>query len=309
MERKFDAPAYINRIGERLVLEFEDAGQATTPSLVGEAREVPVREQLEQILPRGIAVGSGCVIDSYGNTSQQTDVILYERDICPIFCVNNTLETTYYPCEGVIAVGEIKSSLNTATLEDSFAKIASVKRLRRHIVTFPGNLEFLPTGERMIKYRSYGSKVGPSTIQAEAFDQDNDEYSQIFGFVLSGKLELNPLTLLIKFAELVNETGDTLSPNIVVTLKDGLLYPYNKSAKQKQFSAQTATDFVYDAVAGFRLLIGWIYHAYQVCKTSDSEAFQQYWTESDPSNRYGLSVPKDGIKSHDLDSDSHVESV
>ena len=118
MERKFDAPAYIDRIGERLVFEFEGAGQATTPSLVGGAREVPVREQLEQILPRGIAVGSGCVIDSYGNASQQTDVILYERDICPVFCVNNTPETTYYPCEGVIAVGEIKSSLNTTTLED-----------------------------------------------------------------------------------------------------------------------------------------------------------------------------------------------
>ena len=44
MERKFDAPAYIDRIGERLVFEFENAAQATTPSLVGEAREVPVRE-------------------------------------------------------------------------------------------------------------------------------------------------------------------------------------------------------------------------------------------------------------------------
>jgi len=160
MERKFDAPAYIDRVGERLVLEFEDAGQATTPSLVGGAREVPVRDQLEQILPRGIAVGSGCVIDSHGNASQQTDVILYERDICPVFSINNTPETTYYPCEGVIAVGEIKSSLNTTTLEDSFAKISSVKRLRRHIVTFPGNLEFLPSGERMISYRNYGSNTG-----------------------------------------------------------------------------------------------------------------------------------------------------
>ena len=169
-----------------------------------------------------------------GTLVSKTDVILYERDICPVFSVNNTPETTYYPCEGVIAIGEIKSSLNTAPLKDSFAKTASVKSLRRHIVPFPGNLEFLPTEERVISYRHYGSKVGPPVITTEAFDQDNDEYSQIFGFVLSGKLELNPQTLLAKFVELVSKTGDQLSPNIVVTLKDGLLYPYNENTKQSQ---------------------------------------------------------------------------
>ena len=293
MERKFDAPAYIDRIGERLVFEFKGAGQATTPSLVGEAREVPVREQLEQILPRGIAVGSGCVIDSYGNASQQIDVILYERDICPVFCVNNTPETTYYPCEGVIAVGEIKSSLNTATLEDSFAKIASVKRLRRHVVPFPGNLEFLPSGGRMIKYRNYGSNIVPSVIRPDALDQDNDEFSQIFGFVLSGKLDLNPLTLLEKFVQLVYETGDVLSPNIVVTLSDGVLYPYIKSKNQNQFSAQTASDFAYFPTnTGFRLLVRWIQLAYRSCKTSAPEVFDRYFIESDPLSSHGISEPK-----------------
>ena len=292
MKQAFDANAYIDRIGERLIFEFEGAGEATTPSLVGEAREVPVREQLEQILPRGIAVGSGCVIDSYGNTSQQTDVILYERDICPVFCVNNTPETTYYPCEGVIAVGEIKSSLNTATLEDSFAKIASVKKLRRHIVPFPGNLEFLPSGERMISYRNYGSNAGPSITRANSFDQDNDEYSQIFGFILSGKLELNPVTFLERFAEFVNETGDTLSPNIVITLKDGLLSPWNGDEQKRSFSAQTASHFVHDSLGGFRSLIGWIHRAYRFCITSDSTAFQQYWTKPPPPNHYGPLVRK-----------------
>ena len=70
MEKNFDASAYITHIGEQLVTDFERARQATTPGLVGGAMEVPVREQLEQILPRGIAVGSGCVIDSDGNTSR-----------------------------------------------------------------------------------------------------------------------------------------------------------------------------------------------------------------------------------------------
>ena len=292
MEKRFDAPAYIDRIGERLVTDFEDARQATTPGLVGEAMEVPVRDQLEQILPRGVAVGSGCVIDSYGNTSRQIDVILYERDICPVFSVNNTPETTYYPCEGVIAVGEIKSLLDTKGLADSFAKIASVKRLRRHIVPFPPGLESLPTGGRMVKYRNYGNNAAPSVLRADAFDQDSDEYSQIFGFALFGKLKLRPDTLLEKFVELVNETGDTLSPNIVVTLNDGVVYPYSKEKEndQAQFSAQTASGFIYcEEKAGFRSLIRWIHSAYRSGKTSDFKAFDRYLIESNPPGYYGLS--------------------
>ena len=85
MDQNFDPDGFIRRIGERLVNEFKDAKAGTTPSTVGSAAEQPVRDQLEQVLPRGIAVGEGFVIDSYGATSRQQDVILYERDICPCF--------------------------------------------------------------------------------------------------------------------------------------------------------------------------------------------------------------------------------
>ena len=64
-----------------LVSAFQVAGFATTPGKIGSAREVPVRKKIMQILPRGVGVGSGCVIDSYGNTSRQIDVVLYEKDL------------------------------------------------------------------------------------------------------------------------------------------------------------------------------------------------------------------------------------
>ena len=59
------------------------------------------------------------------------DVILYERDLCPEFCINNSPETTYYPAEGVLAVGEIKSTIGKRELADSFEKLRSVKALQR----------------------------------------------------------------------------------------------------------------------------------------------------------------------------------
>ena len=81
MKQGFDAGDFVKRVGERLVGQFADARHATSPSTVGAAMEAPVRDQLGKILPQGIAVGSGFVIDSYGGTSRQSDVVLYERDI------------------------------------------------------------------------------------------------------------------------------------------------------------------------------------------------------------------------------------
>ena len=115
--------------------------------------EQPVRDQLEQVLPRGVAVGKGFVIDSYGGTSRQQDVVLYERDFCPVFSINDTRQTTFYPCEGVIAVGEIKSRLDRDSLENAFKKVASVKALRRHAVA-----HFMPhpkTGAPIPRKRKY----------------------------------------------------------------------------------------------------------------------------------------------------------
>ena len=57
------------------------------------------------------------------NTSTQTDVILYEIEQCPIFSINDTTEATYIPCEGVVAIGEVKSTLTTTDLKDSINKM------------------------------------------------------------------------------------------------------------------------------------------------------------------------------------------
>ncbi len=276
--------------------EFADARQATTPGLVGGAREVPVRNQLEQILPRGIAVGSGCVIDSYGDVSRQQDVVLYEREICPVFSINDTPEATYYPCEGVIAVGEIKSSLDSTELENSFEKVASVKRLRRRLIAPPStHPQALPIGEEIVHYRHYGSIQGPSVEQVGAFDPDTDEHSQIFSFILSGALPLIPETLLAKFAEFVKRYGDRFSPNLLLVLGVGIVVPaiFINGRQSPAFSAVTGTHFVYaQEENSFGTLIPKIYSTYRNGKTSDSEAFHHYLIPGETSR----SSPTQGFK-------------
>ncbi len=213
MDTTFDPDAFIRRIGQRLVNEFDDARAATTPGTVGSAMEEPVRRQLQQILPRGIAVGSGFVIDSYGGTSRQSDIILYEQDICPVFSINGTPETTYYPCECVIAVGEVKSVLHQDSLQDAFKKIASVKGLRRHLVRHA--VPDPQTGQGWRVYRSYGNLHNGSVLDV---NEEPGERGEVYGFVLAGDVRLQPEGLATRFLDLTRGTGDAQSPNLLVTL-------------------------------------------------------------------------------------------
>ena len=241
MDHGFDPEKFIRRIGERLVEEFRDAKSGTTPSTVGSAAEQPVRDQLEQVLPWGIAVGEGFVIDSYGATSRQQDVILYERDICPVFSINRTPQTTYYPCEGVIGTGEIKSSLDRGSLQDAFEKIASMKRLQRHrvhhLVPHP------ETGAPIPMNRNYLTSHTDSVIDLNE-KSDQEEKLQIFGFVLAGESRLKHETLVETFRALASQVGESLSPNVIATL-DGHVVSWGSVAKQERKEVSQGKDGTY----------------------------------------------------------------
>ena len=226
MARSFDPIAYVTQVGQELVSTFEVAGFATTPGQIGSAREVPVRRKLMQLLPGGVGVGSGCVIDSYGNTSSQMDVVLYEREICPIFAINNDPASTYYPCEGVIAVGEVKTAIDSRELEDIFKKIKSVKELRRFARLSPGGR---PGMEDYVAFRKYGSPLSGVTLNPGNYNQDMHPSDQIYGFALGGRLDLSIKTLSEKFANLSVVTGYGLSPNLLVTLDGSVLCPVSIS--------------------------------------------------------------------------------
>ena len=316
MDSTFDPDAFVRRIGERLVEEFNDARAATTPATVGSAMEQPVRKQLEQILPRGLAVGSGFVIDSYGRTSRQTDIVLYERDICPVFSINDTPETTYYPCECVVAVGEVKSVLDRNGLRDAFKKIESVKSLRRNIVR-----ETVPdpnTGQGWPIYRSYGG-LHDTLHNGGLRDVSRapGELAEIFGFVLTGESRLKEETLTTTFRELTRTGGDALAPNLLVTLDGialswgnvtdeqpgrvvkrdgtyGLSVPRGGPPRwQHTLSAQTAECLGLQRGDGFRLLVRRIRDIHYRGRTSAISSLDRYFRSRDPRSGGVCPFPKD----------------
>lgn len=305
MEQKFDSDAFVRRIGERLVNEFRDAKAGTSPSAVGTAAEQPVRHQLEQVLPRGIAVGEGFVIDSYGGTSRQQDVILYERDICPVFSVNQTPQTTYYPCEGVIAVGEVKSLLEASSVQDAFEKMASVKRLRRRAVH-----DFMPhptTGQPIPMRRNYLMLREAGIVELdEGTMPEEAERLQFFGFVLAGESRLKHDTLVENFRKNATEMGNELSPNLLLSL-DGYAIRWGKMGREKRQEIRRSEDGLYNPVPRyigperwevsmssetgthvvgsevsepFRMLVRWLRLWARVGRTSAVESFDQYFETS-----------------------------
>jgi|ERR1017187_1876453 hypothetical protein len=100
------------------------------PLELGLARERLLVEYLLRLLPDRFAIDSGFVIDSSGNRSRQIDIVIYDKIIAKPFVVPGKVH--FFPCECVVAVGEVKSNITSrATLSDALEKIRSVKALDR----------------------------------------------------------------------------------------------------------------------------------------------------------------------------------
>ena len=231
METSFSAKDYVQTLAQELVDCFAKAGKATTPSLVGSAREKAVRSKLEQIFPQAVRIASGCIIDAENRTSKQTDIILYEKDICPVFSINENPETTYYPCESVIAVGEVKSTLGTSELVDSFAKIESVKHLRRYC-------------KNARNFRSYCSRTVFDGGVEDGYNQFEEPLDQIYGFIICDKIGLSLDTFFSKCREEIKKRPSYAVPNMIVSLSDGVLV-YMDSKTNRSCTDSAGADYLY----------------------------------------------------------------
>jgi hypothetical protein len=225
------------------------------------------------LLPPTVSVGSGCVIDSYGNTSKQIDIIIYEKQICPVFSINDTPETTYFPCEGVIAIGEVKSLLDTKELEDSYEKIASVKRLKRHAEATDG------LNGKLVAFRHYGNLTAYDPAPEEEFNQATKHSDQIFGFVFAGELGLKPKTLCDRAASIFSSYTLQTAPNLFVILNHGIMVYMN--LETKKFSTSPLNDMKGMYITSkkpdnFQALLRYLYSFVRIGRTTSSKAFLRY---------------------------------
>lgn len=217
MQEGFDINVFISNLSEDLVRVFSRSSkQGTHPDEIGRTKEIQITKQLEAILPNGVGVGRGKVIDSFGNTSKQCDIIVYEKNIIPTLVNDENTDFIYYPCEGVIAVGEIKSTLNKEELNTSIKKLSIIKELRRKInddMQWRKCLNsFIMTGY-----------IGTKTITEEKFDPINKPFDSIFTFVFANTNVVSDDTII---QTLIGEFLEKIEycPNAIYSINKPIYY-------------------------------------------------------------------------------------
>ena len=235
MNKGFDISKYLTILGDELIAAFAQGSLAPTPGTKGESREKAVRDKLVQLLPSGIGVGSGFVIDSHGNVSSQIDIILYEDGLCPVFRLNESKESSFYPCEGVFAVGEVKSTIGTREVEDIIAKVTSVRKLERFARPDPAGVAFRPYGSRMA--------LG---LSGKSYSQNSDGKHQVWGFGVARNSNVAPQSVARKLIEACNSKGRIFAPNLITTTEGLVVKPVKNEppVTEVAWSAIEATGYM-----------------------------------------------------------------
>lgn len=115
---------YFRQSTSLLKSRYERAAQIEHPLTKGTAREIFIRNFLEDIYPNKYIFGDGEIIDSQDGISNQADVVIYDEK----FPVLEYGPSKHFLVEGVLAHIEVKSNLS-GNLNDALSKSKSVKNL------------------------------------------------------------------------------------------------------------------------------------------------------------------------------------
>lgn len=105
------------------------------PGAKGDDSEGRWLNLLQQRLPNRYQVTKGFVVDYTGNQSDEIDVIIYDRQYCPLLS-EPSAGRVYVPAESVYAVFEVKQHLDKDHLKYAAKKAQSVRRLERTSAVF-----------------------------------------------------------------------------------------------------------------------------------------------------------------------------
>jgi hypothetical protein len=119
---------YRNLILARAQAAIGAAGAVTGighSGLKGQLREIVIRDLFRPLLPANFGLGTGQIITSCNQQSQQQDVVIFDKSIVPPILLEET--TGIFPIESVLFAIEIKTELTAEELKSS---IQSANQLR-----------------------------------------------------------------------------------------------------------------------------------------------------------------------------------
>lgn len=104
------------------------------PTAKGDGTELHWLQMLQRRLPARYRAERAFVIDADGYRSQQIDIVIHDRQFCPMLL--DTAGGIHIPAESVYAVLEVKQDLSKEQIEYAGDKIASVRCLHRTSAEF-----------------------------------------------------------------------------------------------------------------------------------------------------------------------------
>jgi hypothetical protein len=117
-------------IGKQMLIDFAQIqSQIKHAGEIGNERELGLANFLKAYLPAKYTLVDGEIVDTFGQTSRQCDLIIYDQLNCPLLFAGRDYKIL--PIEPVLAMIEVKSRLSIAELRDASKKIKSVKVLNR----------------------------------------------------------------------------------------------------------------------------------------------------------------------------------
>ena len=239
MNKTFDPKDYLQWLGVDLVHAFDLAGKTTHPQSVGSGREKSAREKLRRVLPAGVGVGSGFVIDSFGNTSKQCDIILFEEQYALKFALNDDELNTYYNCENVIAVGQVKSDASIGDVRESIDNLNSVRKLKRFKIK-----DETEDARNGYSYRPYLGAMTVVGVKSHEYCPDTKSTDQIFTFLLCKSFKTPPQSILSAIINVCNG-NKTMFPNRLLSIEGDYCFWLDATNNQNiiHFGALESTHF------------------------------------------------------------------
>jgi addiction module HigA family antidote len=286
-----DTSEFVTHVGHELVSEIGIANSDSLFEFAGPSHSWGVLKKLERLLPSWVRVGSGRVIDSLGNASQLMDVVLYREDSRPIFEVGAESAESYFPCEGVIAVGEIIESIDSMRLKDTFEKFRSVKCLRPYA-------DPSPEGPPEIKTLSVEPKPdlldrATAHIPESAYQAFDRNY-RTFAFILAGSSSFSIESAGEAYAGFAATTGSQLSPDILVSMDGSIVCPTMGPPESFVGGADVESAGIYSVKypeKSFAFLHSKLYGACTAYRSPETlNAYDRYFTEDEASH-----LPSGGI--------------
>jgi hypothetical protein len=115
---------------EALAVRLKLSSESIThDGVMGEVNEQHFIDVLRKYLPMRYAIAHGIVIDSNGATSDQIDIVIFDRQYTPTLL--DQQDHRFIPAEAVYGVLEVKPTINKGYLEYAADKAKSVRDLER----------------------------------------------------------------------------------------------------------------------------------------------------------------------------------